>query len=82
MSIYSDGLSDSGTEYPSEGQADHRVELIDFPNSNPYPPIKAALPDRARHTSNIRRSYAHRENKKLTLCEPLPDNPRADPVYP
>ncbi len=28
--------------------------MIDFPDSNPYPPIEAALPDRARHASNDR----------------------------
>ena len=28
-------------------------ELIDFPDSNPYPPIEAAPPDRARHASNV-----------------------------
>jgi antitoxin YefM len=27
--------------------------LIDFPDLNPYPPIEAALPDRARHASNV-----------------------------
>lgn len=30
-----------------DGQARSRFELIDFPDSNPYPPIEAALPDRA-----------------------------------
>lgn len=29
------------------GQARSPSELIDIPDSNPYPPIEAALPDRA-----------------------------------
>jgi hypothetical protein len=34
-------------EQYGDGQARSRYELIDFPDSNPYPPIEAALPDRA-----------------------------------
>ncbi len=42
------------TEHAGDGQARSRFELIDLPDSNPYPPIEAALPDRARHASNVR----------------------------
>ena len=34
-------------EQAGDGQARSRFELIDIPDLNPYPPIEAALPDRA-----------------------------------
>jgi len=36
-----------GAEQAGDGQARSRFELIDIPDSNPYSPIEAALPDRA-----------------------------------
>lgn len=37
---------------PAMASPSHR-ELIDFPDSTPYPPIEAALPGLARHASNV-----------------------------
>jgi len=41
------GATIGSREQAGDGQARSRFELIDFPDSNPYPPIEAALPDRA-----------------------------------